>query len=118
MPDLGHLGRKAEVLLFLERGPRAPLQEEEFPNMATIETAEALEALDECINWKLKPALDSQRVFDAVASRMRRHPAFAHLTIIQLDALLADSKREFANDMREVEWGLYTAFRCAIGGED
>lgn len=78
----------------------------------------ALDALAEAIDWKLRPALDSDRVFDAIASKLRRLPAFKQMTIAQIDLLLADLEREFAHDMREAEWATYAAFRCTIGGEE
>jgi hypothetical protein len=83
-----------------------------------IDVNTALDALDECIDWKLKPALDSQKIFDDIASNLRRLPAFQHTKIVELDLALADLKRSFANEMREAEWQLYDAFRCSIGAEN
>jgi hypothetical protein len=81
-----------------------------------IDTNQALDALDESISWKLRPALDPDARFDSIASKL--HRIFPELTIAQIDLLLGDLKRDFARDMREAEWSLYQAFRCTIGAED
>jgi hypothetical protein len=82
-----------------------------------VSTDWALDCLDEAISWKLRPAINVDRVFDEIASKLRRMPAFKQLTIVEIDLALADLKREFAHDMREAEWAMYAAFRCAIGAE-
>jgi hypothetical protein len=80
-----------------------------------IDTNTALDLLSEAIDWSLKPALDSQTLFDDIASKLHQRPEFKRLTIVQLDLLLADLKREFARSMHTAEWQLYDAFRTAIG---
>jgi hypothetical protein len=83
-----------------------------------IDSNAALDAIDEAISWKLRPALNPNRIFDEIASALHRHPRFRDLKITELDLALADLKREFAREMRETEWHLYEAFRCTLGVND
>jgi hypothetical protein len=81
-----------------------------------IDSNIALDSLDVAINWKLRPALDPDRLFDEIASRL--HKLFPHLTISQIDLLLADLRRQHAHDMREAEWQVYDGFRTTLGVND
>jgi hypothetical protein len=47
-----------------------------------IDTSTALDALDEAIKWKLRPALDPDRIFDEIAFKLHRHPMFRHLKVV------------------------------------
>jgi hypothetical protein len=80
-----------------------------------IDADAALVALDDAVAWRLRPALDAEKLFDDIASKLHQRPEFKGLTINQLDLLLADLRREFAHAMRGAEWQLYDAFRCSIG---
>jgi hypothetical protein len=80
-----------------------------------IDTNIALTAFDDIISWKLRPALDPDRIFDELANRFRQHPRFRDLKISELDLLLADLKREFVHNMHVLEWALYTAFKTMLG---
>jgi hypothetical protein len=82
-----------------------------------IDTNTALDALDEAIEWKLRGPLD--QLFDAILSDLRRRvPALKQMPLAELDLLVADSKREFAHNRDGATWDMFTAFRCAIGGEE
>jgi hypothetical protein len=80
-----------------------------------IDADTALVALDDAIGWRLRPALNAQKLFDDIASKLHRHPSFKQLNITEIDLLLADLKREFAHDMHTAEWQLYESFRSSIG---
>jgi hypothetical protein len=87
--------------------------------MIDADLDKVLDALSECIDWKLRPALDSQEFFDELVSELRRRfPAFRNMAIADIDLALADARRRFENDVREAQWQMYSAFRVMIGGED
>ena len=65
-----------------------------------IDADAALVALDDAVAWRLRPALDAEKLFDDIASKLHQRPEFKGLTINQLDLLLADLRREFAPGCR------------------
>jgi hypothetical protein len=75
-----------------------------------------LDALNEAIGWQLRPALDSDRLFDDLGSRL--HKLFPSLKITEIDLLLGDLKRQHVHNMQQIEWELYDAFCCTLGVRD
>jgi hypothetical protein len=83
-----------------------------------IDAETALESVLMAIEYELVPATDPTKIFDGIVSKLQKHPRFHELKIAELDLLLADLKREFARDMCEAEWRLYSAFWTSLGVED
>jgi len=80
-----------------------------------IEINEAFNALDEAISWRLRPALDADELFDELGSAI--HRIFPELTITQIDLLLADLRRQHAQNMQQAEFSLFDAFRTTLGAD-
>jgi hypothetical protein len=74
-----------------------------------------IETLWIVLDAEFKPALASAKVFEQIAHHLRRNLRFRGMSIVELDAVLYDAKREFEHDVDELEWKLVRAFQNAIG---
>ena len=78
-----------------------------------ITTDQALDALDEAISWKLRPALDPDELFDAFELDVHR---LTGMPLSQISLLFADHRRRHAEHVHATEWCLLDAYRAMIGG--
>jgi hypothetical protein len=83
--------------------------------MNTISTEAATEALWRALEWE---PIKLMEIFDRIASRLRRHPYFRDMSIMEIDRLLVDARREAEHDLSEYERRLIEAFKDAIASEE
>jgi hypothetical protein len=76
--------------------------------MSTISTEAAVETLWQALDWT---RIDSDELFDEIASKLHRLSAFKHMSISQIDLLLADLRRQFVHDVNEYQWRLVQTFK-------
>jgi hypothetical protein len=116
-PDLagrsGHQHSQGKAAPDLYRAkPRATVGAHEGLHMNRISTEAAVERLWLALEWE--PPIKFIEIFDAIASRLHRHPRFHGMTITEIDLLLADIRRDAEHDVGELEWRLIDAFKDAI----
>jgi hypothetical protein len=80
-----------------------------------IDINRALDALDEAIGWKLRPALDPDELFDSISAEL--HRLLPELTVSQIDLRLADLRRRHVHAMQVAEHQLSDGFRTVIGAD-
>lgn len=71
----------------------------------------AAEGLWQAFEWEPINVTD---LFDQIVNRLRRNPRFCGMSIVDLDLLVADARREFQLDMDMYERRLVRAFKDAI----
>ena len=59
-------------------------------------------------------AIDADALFDQIAHRLRQHPRLRGLSIVEIDVILGDAKREFCHELDGYEFRLARAFADAI----
>jgi hypothetical protein len=80
-----------------------------------IDSKDALTIFDDVLSWKLRPRLDMDRFFDELGNRIHQLPAFQHLTLAQIDLLLAGLRTAYVDDAHGLEWIIFCAARDALG---
>jgi hypothetical protein len=83
--------------------------------MTSISTEFAVESLWEALQWE---PIDRVEIFDRIAVGLRRNPHFRNMSITAVDLILADARREFEHDMKELEKRLVRAFKDCVGFEE
>jgi len=76
-----------------------------------IDIETAVESLWQAFEWE---PIDPAKMFDQIATRLRRNPMFRGMSIEQLDLILGDARQEFERDIDEYESRLVRAFEDAL----
>ena len=70
----------------------------------------AVKRLQEIFGWK---RINPDETFDRLARRLRGHTCFRDLSLLEVDLILADARREFERAVDEFEWQIVQAFMDA-----